>query len=112
MNTLDDRNTLESPPSPGDADKSPMLPDRNRQDLINRMRRLEGQVRGITKMIEDQRYCVDILLQVSAARAGLQKVGLSILENHTRGCVTTAIKENRGDEMVAELIDVLDRFMK
>ncbi|MTV48928.1 metal-sensing transcriptional repressor [Heliobacillus mobilis] len=89
-----------------------MVSQRNKQDLLNRMRRLEGQVRGITKMIEDDRYCVDILLQISASRAGLQKVGLSILDSHTRGCVTSAIKENRGDEMVDELIDVLDRFMK
>lgn len=88
------------------------MSQRNKKDLLTRMRRLEGQVRGITKMIEEDRYCVDILLQISASRAGLQKVGLSLLEGHTRGCVTAAIKEDRGDEMVQELIDVLDRFMK
>ncbi|ABZ84270.1 conserved hypothetical protein [Heliomicrobium modesticaldum Ice1] len=112
MKTGDNRETSGESSALIDGANSPPLPARNRQDLINRMRRLEGQVRGITKMIEDERYCVDILFQISAARAGLQKVGLSILENHTRSCVTSAIKENRGDEMVAELIDVLDRFMK
>lgn len=84
----------------------------NKKELVERLKKIEGQVRGIQKMLEDDRYCVDIMLQVSAARAGLQKVGLSLLESHANGCVTTAFREERGEEAVQELIKVLDKFMK
>lgn len=86
--------------------------NRNKQDLLNRLKRIEGQVRGISKMLEEDRYCVDILLQIGAARAGLHKVGLNMLESHTKGCVTNAFKEERGDEAIQELIMVLDKWLK
>ena len=83
---------------------------RDKKDLLNRLKRIEGQVRGIHKMIEEDRYCVDIMLQVSATKAAMQKVGLTLLENHTRGCVANAFKEERGEEAIKELIQVLDKF--
>ncbi|MDA8234959.1 MAG: metal-sensitive transcriptional regulator [Clostridia bacterium] len=84
----------------------------NREEMINRLKKIEGQVRGISKMLEEERYCVDVLLQISAARSGLHKIGLALLQNHTKGCVTKAFQEERGDEAVKELIMVLDRFTK
>jgi len=86
--------------------------DLTRQEMITRLKKIEGQVRGISKMLEEDRYCVDILLQITAARSGLQKIGLALLQNHTQGCVTKAFKEERGDEAIKELIMVLDRFTK
>lgn len=61
---------------------------------------------------EDDRYCVDILVQLASVRASINKIGLSILESHTRGCVSRAIQEGKGEEQIEELIDVLSRFVK
>lgn len=89
-----------------------MGPMQNKDDLKNRLKKIEGQVRGVQKMIDEDRYCVDILMQVAAIRAAVTKLGLQIMENHTRGCVTKAIKENQGDESVDELMDILLKFIK
>lgn len=85
---------------------------RDKEDLLERLKKIEGQVRGLQRMIEEDRYCVDIMVQVAAVRAALSKVGLSLLESHTRGCVASAIKEDRGDEAMNELIDVLMKFAR
>ncbi|WP_328702140.1 metal-sensitive transcriptional regulator [Alicyclobacillus fructus] len=82
-------------------------------DLLRRLRRIEGQVRGLQKMVEDGRYCVDILVQIAAVKSALHQVGLSILESHTRGCVADALRErDREEEKVDELIQVLRQFTK
>jgi DNA-binding FrmR family transcriptional regulator len=83
-----------------------------KEQLLARLRKIEGQVRGLQRMIEDDRYCVDILVQVAAVRAALNRVGLSVLEKHTRGCVVNAVKMDQGDEVVDELMDVLMKFIK
>ena len=81
--------------------------------LIARLRRIEGQVRGLQKMIDEEQYCVDVLTQVSSVMAALQGVGLIVLEDHIQGCVRSALESGQsGDEAVAELIDVLQRFVK
>ncbi|MGE5590235.1 MAG: metal-sensitive transcriptional regulator [Bacillota bacterium] len=85
---------------------------RENQDLLDRLRKIEGQVRGLQRMIEEGRYCVDILTQVAAVKAGLNKVGLALLESHTRGCVSRAIKQDQGEPAVQELMDVLSKFVK
>ncbi|MGE8205585.1 metal-sensing transcriptional repressor [Heyndrickxia sp. NPDC080065] len=85
---------------------------KEKDQLINRLKRIEGQVRGIQKMIENDRYCVDILVQVSAINAALKKVSLNLLENHTHHCVTDAIKNGDGDEAIQELMEVFERFSK
>jgi DNA-binding FrmR family transcriptional regulator len=85
---------------------------RDKQDMQNRLRKIEGQIRGIQKMIDDDRYCVDILLQISAVRSALQKVGLSLFKSHTRGCVATALREQDSEEIIEELVDVIDKFSK
>ncbi len=87
----------------------------DRQKILNRLRRVEGQVRGIEKMVEDDRYCIDILTQVGAAITALEAVGLKVLEDHTRHCVAGALAS--GDAAVArekteELLAAVQRFSK
>ncbi|MGX9932526.1 metal-sensing transcriptional repressor [Virgibacillus salarius] len=80
--------------------------------VTNRLKRIEGQVRGIQKMVEEDRYCIDILVQISAINAALKKVGFSIAERHTKHCVTDAVKSGEGNEAIEELMEVLKQFSK
>lgn len=92
------------------ADRSVAQP--HKRELLKRLNRVEGQVRGIAKMVEEDRYCVDILTQVSAIRSALDAAAIQILEDHTRGCVQNAIRGGSGDAAIAELMDVVRRFVK
>lgn len=84
-----------------------------KSDLQMRLKRIEGQVRGIQKMIEEDRYCMDILVQISAIRNALQNVALPLLESHTRGCVVDAIANKEGEqEKITELIELFRQFSK
>ncbi len=89
-----------------------MLVDKEKIDLKQRLKKVAGQVNGIDKMLDEGRYCIDILQQILAARAALNKVALIILESHAKSCVVTAIKENRADESIDELMAVLKQFNK
>jgi CsoR family transcriptional regulator, copper-sensing transcriptional repressor len=86
--------------------------EKEKAQLLNRLKRIEGQVRGIQKMIEDDRYCVDILVQLTAINAALKKVGLHLLERHTRHCVRDAIEAGSGEEAIEELMKVFEQFSK
>ena len=79
--------------------------------LINRLSRIEGQVRGVRKMVENNAYCVDILTQVSAIQAALSSFNRELLSNHIRTCVMNDIK-NGNDEIVDELVQTLQKLMK
>lgn len=83
-----------------------------KEAVINRLKRIEGQVRGIQKMVEDDRYCVDILIQISAINAALKKVGFEVTERHVKHCVSDAIKSGEGNETIEELMDVMKQFAK
>ncbi|WP_042354266.1 metal-sensing transcriptional repressor [Bacillus rubiinfantis] len=83
-----------------------------KQAIINRLKRIEGQVRGIQKMVEEDRYCVDILVQISAIQAALKNVGFTITERHLNHCVSDAIKHGEGKETIEELMNVLKQFSK
>lgn len=86
---------------------------KSKPELLMRLRRIEGQVRGIQKMIEDDRYCVDILVQLAAVKSATQQVGLAILEAHTHTCVVDAIaNDNHRVEKIDELMDVIRKFAK
>jgi len=85
---------------------------RDKERLLERLRKIEGQVRGIHRMVENDRYCVDILAQIAAVRSALNRVGLILLESHTRGCVARSIREDHGDEAIEELMTVLFKFIK
>lgn len=84
----------------------------NKAGLHRRLKRIEGQIRGIQRMVDEDRYCVDVLVQLAAVRAGLDKVGLALIEGHTRGCMRAAIVTGQGDETIDELMDVLAKFLK
>lgn len=84
----------------------------NHDGILTRLRRIEGQVSGIRKMQEDGRYCIDVLDQISAARAGLEAVALLILEDHVNGCVREAIEEGKGEEKAVELLEAVGRFAR
>ncbi len=82
----------------------------NKPRLLNRLNRIEGQVRGVTRMIEESRYCIDVLTQIKAARAALAKVETEMLRDHLSHCVESAIISGDRDEQrkkAAELIDLL-----
>lgn len=80
--------------------------------LAKRVNRIEGQVRGIGKMIDDDRYCVDILTQLSAVQSALDSLGLQLLEHHLHGCVQHAVKSGQGDHAMAEALGVIRRFAR
>ncbi len=84
---------------------------REMQDMIRRLNRIEGQVRGVRKMLEDERYCVDILAQVASIQAALNGFNKQLLANHIRSCVCDDIRAGR-DEAVDELCDILKKLMK
>ena len=87
-----------------------MLNEKEKKNLQQRLKKVSGQINGIDKMIEDSRYCVDILQQILAARAALNQVALLILESHTKSCVVNAIEADHADESIAELMTVLKQF--
>ena len=83
--------------------------------LVKRLHRIEGQVRGIERMVEDERYCIDILTQIAAANTALESLALSILDDHVRHCVAGALAS--GDEADArtkteELLEAVQRFAR
>lgn len=80
--------------------------------LLTRLKRIEGQVRGVAKMIEDDRYCVDVLTQVSAVKSALDAVAMQLLADHTHGCVQNAIRSGEGDQAIEELMDVVSKFTR
>lgn len=84
----------------------------NKDQLLTRLRRVEGQVRGIARMVEEDAYCVDVLTQISAAVSALEKVGLNLLADHIRGCVKDAVSSGDGEPTVNELVGVVERFLK
>lgn len=81
------------------------------KDLIHRLNRIEGQVRGVKKMVEEERYCVDILTQVSAISAALNGFSRVLLSNHIQTCVVNDIRAGR-DEVIPELLDTVQKLMK
>ncbi|MGE5507314.1 MAG: metal-sensitive transcriptional regulator [Chitinophagales bacterium] len=83
-----------------------------KEELLRRLARIEGQVRGVQRLVENDAYCVDVLVQISAVRAALKAVGLSILDRHMRTCVSSAIRAERAEESINELISVIKRFTK
>ena len=82
----------------------------NKKALQDRLRRIEGQVRGLQRMVEEDQYCIDILTQVNSATAALRAVGLGLLDGHVRTCVKESIEQGQGDEKVLELMGAVERF--
>jgi len=91
--------------------KTKQRDEKEYKDLYNRLNRIEGQVRGVKRMLEEDCYCVDILTQVSAIMAALKGFNCQLLENHIHTCVTDDIRSGN-DDVVDELVDVVKRMIK
>ncbi|HET7418729.1 MAG TPA: metal-sensitive transcriptional regulator [Solirubrobacterales bacterium] len=83
----------------------------DKEKLLKRLARVEGQVRGVSKMVEEERYCIDVLTQIGAIQAALDKVALGLLDEHTRHCVVEAEAGERV-EKVDELMAAVGRLVK
>ena len=82
----------------------------SKDELRRRLSRVEGQVRGVQRMVDEDRYCIDVLTQISAIRAGLDKVALNLVDDHARNCMAKARGDDR-EEQVGELMGALDRLL-
>ena len=88
---------------------------KDKKALIKRLHRIEGQVRGVEKMVEDDRYCIDILTQLGAVDTALEAVGIKVLEDHVQHCVAGALASGdpkQANEKTAELLGAVQRFAK
>ncbi|WP_432979421.1 metal-sensitive transcriptional regulator [Dactylosporangium sp. CA-233914] len=83
-----------------------------KDQLQSRLRRIEGQVRGVEKMVDEDRYCIDVLTQISAIQAALDKVALGLLDGHTRHCMHHGAEEGKGDEMATEMMAAVGRLLR
>jgi CsoR family transcriptional regulator, copper-sensing transcriptional repressor len=83
----------------------------DKEKLLKRLARVEGQVRGVSKMVEEERYCIDVLTQIGATQAALDKVALGLLDEHTRHCVVES-DEGERVEKVDELMAAVGRLVK
>ena len=82
----------------------------NKSALLKRLNRIEGQTRGVAKMVEEGRYCVEVLTQISAIQSALDALAVQLLANHTKGCVRSAIRSGNGEAAIDELMTVVKRF--
>jgi DNA-binding FrmR family transcriptional regulator len=89
---------------------------KDKDAIVKRLRRIEGQVKGIQKMIDEEKYCVDILIQIAAIRSAIDKVGGIVLENHVKGCVKNTMDNSddieEKDRVIDELVNTMLKFMK
>ena len=82
----------------------------NKEDVLARLRRIEGQVRGLQRMVDNDEYCIDILTQINAATGALKKVAVGLLDDHIRHCVVNQTEE--GKDMIEEATAAIDRLVK
>ena len=86
---------------------------RDKAKVQNRLKRIEGQVRGLQRMVDEEAYCVDVLTQISSAVSALEKVGAILLKDHVEHCVRESIeKGENADEKIEELTDAVERFLR
>ncbi len=77
-----------------------------------RLKRIEGQVRGVVRMVDEQRYCIDIIHQLTAVRRAVDEASLQIMKGHINHCVSTAIQKREGEEKIEELMKTIHQFVK
>src|ERR1700694_596376 len=92
--------------------RHPLVKRRDHASLSKRLSRIEGQVRGIAKMIDEDRYCIDILTQVSAVQSALDALALQLLEHHLHGGVQHAVRSGEGDRAIEEPLGVIRKFAR
>lgn len=88
------------------------LKTEDKQAIIKRLRRIEGQVKGIQKMVENEKYCGDILIQIAAVRAAMNSVGGLILENHMKDCLKSYLDGVAEDESLDSLVETMIKYTK
>jgi CsoR family transcriptional regulator, copper-sensing transcriptional repressor len=89
-----------------------MINEQQQKDALLRLKRIQGQIRGLEKMIEEKRYCIDILDQVASVKSALDGVGLLLMRTHIDSCVTSSIKAGKSGKVIDELMETLDRFVR
>ena len=87
-----------------------MLKEDVKKDTLNRLKKIEGQIRGIMRMVDQEKYCIDIINQITAAQKALEGVASIVMKRHVESCVSRAIVEGEGEEKIEELIDVIFKY--
>ena len=100
---------------PGDGEHAVAVDPEIKRSVLTRLRRIEGQVRGLQKMVEEERYCADVLTQVTSVQEALRGVGRALLHNHLRHCATEAIRsgdDTRAEAMYDEIMELVYRSVR
>ena len=83
-----------------------------KEDALLRLRKIEGQIKGISKMVDEEKYCIDIINQITAAQRALDQVALTVMKRHVESCVSEAVKEGKGSPKIDELMETINKFVK
>ncbi len=89
-----------------------MINEETKKDVLPRLKKIEGQIKGIYRMVEKERYCIDIINQVTAAQRALDQVSLRVMRRHIESCVANAIKSDGGGPVVGELMETIYKFIR
>jgi DNA-binding FrmR family transcriptional regulator len=89
-----------------------MLNELSKKEVLERLKKIEGQIRGLEKMVDEKRYCIDVLNQITAVRRALDSASMILMKRHVETCVSGAIKSNKGQPVIDELIDSVERFVR
>lgn len=81
-------------------------------NILKRLRRIEGQIRGLQRMVSEGKYCVDVLTQISSVRRATEQVGLIVLRDHIQGCVRDSVGRDNAEQSIDELVSAVERFLK
>ena len=89
-----------------------MINEEVKSDALLRLRKIEGQIKGISKMVDEEKYCIDIINQITAAQRAVDQVALAIMKRHVESCVSSAVKEGKGSPKIDELMETINKFVK
>ena len=89
-----------------------MINEKTKNDVLPRLRKIEGQIKGIHRMIEKERYCIDIVNRVTAVQKALDQVDLMVMQRHIESCVTDAVKSDEGAPIMGELMETIYKFIR
>ena len=99
--------------TPGEGTAHGYIKARDKELLQNRLKRIEGQVRGVQRMVDEEAYCVEVLTQIASAVSALEKVGTILLKDHVEHCVRESIEKGEdADEKIEELTSAVERFLR